>query len=135
MFAQKIDRNCFLCYKKSFLSYSIFNLRYTSDSSLLQPFQRVSLTIITQALWGCQAISTTFSEKFLFFKAILFACFPFGQLVHSITPQKRCQLFFCGFFVFFAKIFCFSGKEILTTICCIFRSIMVQLRKSYTWKF
>ena len=32
MLLKKIDRNCFLCYKKSFLSYSIFNLHKTDDS-------------------------------------------------------------------------------------------------------
>ena len=34
---KKIDRNCFLCYKKSFLSYSIFNLRLPNNSSVAIP--------------------------------------------------------------------------------------------------
>jgi len=74
MLLKKIDRNCFLCYKKSFLSYSIFNLRKTDNSPLPFASKGNSLSSLLQGTTLCQAFFTAFLKFVEIFSQIFIPC-------------------------------------------------------------
>ena len=108
---KKIDRNCFLCYKKSFLSYSIFNLHLPNNSSGCCLCIGRSFSILAHFLSACQAFLITFSdffENFLFsfnrylsdFLSLETACISY----HKLPCLVNCFWdIFLSFFRFFSK--------------------------------
>ena len=114
--SQKIDRNCIFarlqkCYKKSFLSYSIFNLRYQATAWALTSD---SLNIITRMFLCCQLIFATFPNFFRrnFCSPLRRSCaLPPCKPVHSITPILESQLFFAGILGLFRIFFLSLQKK------------------------
>ena len=106
---KKIDRNCFLCYKKSFLSYSIFNLHWTEQQLGCYPFARRALPLQHTLYIRVKRFSQLFSDFFRnFFRSFRIRCIPSEKLpsrsdslsiiTYSLYP---CQAFFTTFFGFF----------------------------------
>ena len=132
---KKIDRNCFLCYKKSFLFYSIFNLRWPNNSSGC-PLSRRELTYY---IIGAISVSSIFSNFFRLFSDFFLTVLklfrlPFrtGQLAYSIIPPRRSQSFFTHFFAFFCFFLSFFSRFAGRTSCCVFTQYMVQYIRFYT---
>ena len=124
---KKIDRNCFLCYKKSFLSYSIFNLRKPNNSPAPSCFRDDSFAIITYYIYNCQAFFTTFFgfiRKFFRLPDILLlvpktACISYHIRNALSTVFNKFFQKFLRFFQAFLGKFCASARQLayINTFC------------------
>ena len=113
---KKIDRNCFLCYKKSFLSYSIFNLHWPNNSSGCclfggrEPFYFSTSPIDLSSVF--RHFFRSFFENFFVFVWPVFEWrLPLAATrisYHKLHLVVNC---FCGAFLKFFQIFFIRGTS------------------------
>ena len=126
MFSKKLTETVFLCYKKSFLSYSIFNLREPNNSSVLTSL-RSELVYHNTLIFIKSSVFSNFLQIFFeffqksfqkFVSPVLFR----RQLAYNITTITRCQTFFHSFLNNFWFFLSFSSDFVLS---CLFFGFML----------
>jgi len=124
---QKLKLYCYLSTNKSFLSYSIFNLRKPNNSSAPSCFRDDSFAIITYYIYNCQAFFTTFFgfiRKFFRLPDILLlfpksACISYHIRNALSTVFNKFFQKFLRFFQAFLGKFCASARQLayINTFC------------------
>ena len=111
MFSKKLTETVFLCYKKSFLSYSIFNLREPNNSSVLTSL-RSELVYHNTLTYIKSSVFSNFFRFFLNFFKKFFDCLLrlsfFADSLHIISQLlHEVKRFFTIFWRIFENFFVF----------------------------